>query len=202
MQPSYDDTARRGVRLRKMRDGAVAFLTVVLILSLVKGSVFPAILSAFAMIYVWFLFVIARSEPAVSDTMLKLVELVSPDEWAVYSSFPFKYVTMKKLDTFITLRNELRLYVCRGVERDMTPQDRLALSLGRVARKTRPFNCINIEGGFVDISRGRIIIPHPRERNRMIEGYGFKAVIRGVYTTLPEPEELASLISGLTVNLH
>jgi len=64
------------------------------------------------------LYYAVSKSPLLEKPIFEFIELFNPDEAAVYSSGLFTYVTMKKLDYFVLVRDfRFRLfYVCKGVE--------------------------------------------------------------------------------------
>jgi hypothetical protein len=134
--------------------------------------------------------------------IFEFIELFNPDEIAVYCSGLFTYVTMKKLNYYVLVRDfRFRLfYVCKGIEDYARLTDKFSFTIGRIARRTKLVNYFESNGLLVRISKGEIVIPHPRDRDKVIRGRGFKILCYRPYHTT-KPEETFSLISGISLHI-
>ena len=148
------------------------------------------------------LYYAVSKSPLLEKTIFEFIELFNPDEVAVYSSGLFTYVTIKKLDYFVLVRDfRFRLfYVCKGVEDYARLTDKFSFTIGRIARRTKLVNYFESNGLLVRISKGEIVIPHPRDRDKVIRGRGFKILCYRPYHTT-KPEETFSLISGISLHI-
>ncbi len=202
MKFNYNDAPLAREKLKR-----VFLIYIVLILSLTiyatitsKNSILLITsVTCFLPVLLLLYYAISKSPP-IDKRIFEFVELFNPDEVAVYCSGLFTYITMKKLDYFVLIKGFRLFYICKGVEDYARLSDKFSFITGRITRKTKQVNYFESNGLSVRIFEGEIVIPHPRNRNKVIRGRGFKVFCYRPYYTI-KPEEIIPLISGMSSRL-
>ena len=199
---NYDDTGRAKKRIRIVFLIYMVLTFAPIVYGIMTTAVSILLIICFLPIFLLLYLVLSKS-PVVEETIIEFIKLFNPDEVAVYSSGLLTCVTMRKFNYFVLVRDFRfrNVYICKGVEDEMKLADKFSFAIGRIARKTKLVDCFESDGLNVRILEGEIVMPHPRDRNRVVRGRGFKIVCWRPYHPT-KPSEVVSLISGISIRLH
>ncbi len=186
----------------------LVFLVFVLtgILFLVSEKVFLAnILSFFSCLLIGTL-VSGVTYFAAKDTeglqnALEFVKALDADAWAYYSPFPLSYVSAEKNGVTATIRSG-RVYICRGVEENISLKQKLCLATGKNAKIGKHSESLSLGDFCIKISEmEEIILPHPRREGKITKGRGFRITISEPFQWELDSAIIANLVWNLSREL-
>ncbi|WP_156786030.1 hypothetical protein [Archaeoglobus veneficus] len=133
---------------------------------------------------------------------IEFVKAVNADAWACYSPFPLNYIIVEREGVTIAIQSSRKVYICKGVEEDARLRHRFALATGRVARREECSEDLSLGDFYVRVSKmEEVTIPHPREKEKVVRGKGFRIIIHKPFYWMLDVELLANLAWSLSREL-
>ncbi len=175
---NYDDRMRARRRLALIL-GVVALLTPIPFLHalLTTHSLFAIV--GFIIVLPAMLFLLAIvGRDDFDERTLEFARRIDADDVAVFSGIS-SYCVWRKGGMCVLMKNFSRIYVCFGEEGKGDLTDRLSFLLGRFARDTDTVDYLNVEDVTVIVAKGRIVIPSPKDREKVVRGVGYKLSLFG-----------------------